>query len=86
VTLSFILIVCFVAGLASVLLHLLAIKVFPSLGLLDFPERYGLKRARLPYPTGIAVVLSGLGAVAALLLIIVPVTMESSTRYSCLAT
>ncbi len=65
-TLSFILIVCFVAGSASVLLHLLAIKVFPSLGLLDFPERYGLTRARLPYPTGIAVVLSGLGAVAAL--------------------
>lgn len=36
-----------------VLLHLLALRVFPRVGLLDFPERYGLKRARLPYPTGI---------------------------------
>ena len=27
--------------------------VFPKIGLLDFPQRYGLKRARLPYPTGI---------------------------------
>ncbi|MFH0770515.1 MAG: MraY family glycosyltransferase [Candidatus Peregrinibacteria bacterium] len=29
------------------------LRLFPKLGLLDFPERYGLKRARLPYPTGI---------------------------------
>ncbi len=33
--------------------HLLALKLFPRWGLLDFPERYQLKRARLPYPTGI---------------------------------
>jgi len=37
----------------AVLLHLLALRAFPRLGLLDFPERYGLKRPRLPYPTGI---------------------------------
>ncbi len=41
------------AFFAVVLLHALALVVFPRIGLLDFPERYGLKRARLPYPTGI---------------------------------
>ncbi len=41
------------AFLLSAALHLLALRVFPRLGLLDFPERYGLTRARLPYPTGI---------------------------------
>ncbi len=30
-----------------------AVKVFPRWSLLDFPERYGLKRRRLPYPAGI---------------------------------
>jgi UDP-N-acetylmuramyl pentapeptide phosphotransferase/UDP-N-acetylglucosamine-1-phosphate transferase len=35
------------------MLHLLALKVFPRLGLLDRPERYGLSRCPLPYPTGI---------------------------------
>ncbi|HRH93464.1 MAG TPA: MraY family glycosyltransferase [Candidatus Peribacteria bacterium] len=47
----------FVLPAAALLLtffgHLAALKVFPKLGLLDFPERYGHKRARLPYPTGI---------------------------------
>lgn len=36
-----------------VLLHLAALRLFPRWGLLDFPERYGLHRPRLPYPTGI---------------------------------
>lgn len=36
-----------------VVLHMAALRVFPRLGLLDFPNRYGLKRPRLPYPTGI---------------------------------
>src|SRR3989338_2326650 len=36
-----------------VVLHIAALRVFPNLNLLDFPERYGLKRKRLPYPTGI---------------------------------
>jgi UDP-GlcNAc:undecaprenyl-phosphate GlcNAc-1-phosphate transferase len=36
----------------------LALRFFPRLGLLDFPERYGLKRARLPYPTGLVAVVT----------------------------
>ncbi|HAI98475.1 TPA: hypothetical protein DCL30_02935 [Candidatus Peribacteria bacterium] len=41
-----------------VILHLFALKFFPRWGLLDFPERYGLKRPRLPYPTGVAAVIT----------------------------
>ncbi|MEK7563089.1 MAG: MraY family glycosyltransferase [Patescibacteria group bacterium] len=37
----------------TALLHLAALRLFPRLHLLDFPERYGLTRRRLPYPTGI---------------------------------
>lgn len=40
------------AFLAAILLHACALKLFPRVGLLDFPERYGLRRGRLPYPTG----------------------------------
>jgi UDP-GlcNAc:undecaprenyl-phosphate/decaprenyl-phosphate GlcNAc-1-phosphate transferase len=36
--------------------YMLAILVFPRLQLLDFPERYGLSRRRLPYPAGIVAV------------------------------
>ncbi|PID70663.1 hypothetical protein CSB37_01095 [bacterium DOLZORAL124_38_8] len=32
----------------------LAVQYFPKLNLLDFPERYGLKRAKIPYPGGLA--------------------------------
>jgi len=32
---------------------LVALKLFPRLGWMDFPERYGLKRDRLPYPGGL---------------------------------
>ncbi len=39
-------------GLA-LLLHWGALRWFPRWGWLDFPERYGLNRKRLPYPTGI---------------------------------
>lgn len=42
----------------AVLFHLAAVRMFPKFGLLDFPERYGLKRSRLPYPTGILSVLT----------------------------
>ncbi len=42
-----------IAFLGCAVLHLLALKIFPVWGLLDFPERYSLKRSRLPYPTGI---------------------------------
>ncbi len=37
----------------SFFLHALAIILFPKIHLLDRPERYGLKRPRLPYPTGV---------------------------------
>lgn len=38
-------------------LHVIAIKFFPPWGFLDFPDRYGLTRPQLPYPTGIIAVL-----------------------------
>ncbi len=41
------------AFVLTVLLHCGALYVFPKLQLLDFPERYGLTRKRLPYPSGI---------------------------------
>lgn len=46
------------AFLACVSLHATALRTFPKLGLLDFPERYGYARARLPYPTGIVCVIT----------------------------
>ncbi|MSR86942.1 undecaprenyl/decaprenyl-phosphate alpha-N-acetylglucosaminyl 1-phosphate transferase [Candidatus Peribacteria bacterium] len=42
----------------TVVLHFAALHVFPWLGLLDFPERYGLQRRPIPYPTGILAVLT----------------------------
>lgn len=42
----------------SVSLHLGIAKVLRSLGMLDFPEKYGLSRKKLPYPTGAAAVLT----------------------------
>ncbi len=41
------------AFVVAMTLHIIALQLFPRWTLLDFPERYGLKRARLPYPTGI---------------------------------
>lgn len=41
------------AFFACVLAHVAALSVFPRLGLLDSPERYGHERLPLPYPTGI---------------------------------
>lgn len=46
------------AFLACLSLHMTALRIFPKLGLLDFPERYGYARARLPYPTGIVCVVT----------------------------
>jgi UDP-GlcNAc:undecaprenyl-phosphate/decaprenyl-phosphate GlcNAc-1-phosphate transferase len=40
----------------TVLLHALALRLFPRWKLLDFPQRYNLKRTPLPYPTGILAV------------------------------
>ncbi len=42
--------------LVTICAYALTMKVFPILGLLDFPQRYGLRRGRLPYPTGIVAV------------------------------
>lgn len=47
--------------LGTVILYGLAMVVFPKIGLLDFPERYGLKRSRLPYPVGIVAIIAFLG-------------------------
>jgi len=38
-----------------------ALKLFPKYNLLDFPERYGLKRDRLPYPGGLVLWLLSFG-------------------------
>src|SRR5512136_2739522 len=37
----------------TVISVLIALKVFPKLGLMDRPEKYGLKRKPIPYPGGI---------------------------------
>ncbi len=42
---------------ASMVLHALALKLFPHMGLVDFPKRYGLTRSPIPYPTGIIAIL-----------------------------
>lgn len=39
-------------------LLLIAMKVFPKLGLMDRPEKYGLKRKPVPYPGGVLLYLS----------------------------
>ena len=51
----------FLAFAASAILHRIVLVLFPQLGLLDFHERYGQKRSRIPYPAGIAPVLLFLG-------------------------
>ncbi|MCF7830500.1 undecaprenyl/decaprenyl-phosphate alpha-N-acetylglucosaminyl 1-phosphate transferase [Candidatus Gracilibacteria bacterium] len=51
----------FLLGLViATLITYLAVEFFPSLGLLDYPERYGLKRSRLPYPGGLIFLVLGL--------------------------
>lgn len=46
------------AILLCVMLHKGILRFFPQWGLLDFPQRYGLKRAPLPYPSGIAAIMA----------------------------
>lgn len=41
----------------TTLLCFLALKLFPKLGLLDNPQKYGLKRKAIPYPGGILIFL-----------------------------
>ncbi len=57
----------FSGGVVAFALTQLAIKKFPKWKLLDFPERYGLKRDKLPYPGGLvflflAVIILGLSS------------------------
>ncbi len=46
--------------LFSFLLTGFAVKKFPQWGFLDFPERYGLTREKLPYPGGLIIFLLSL--------------------------
>ncbi len=51
----------FLAGvIGGMLLTIVSIWGFPRLGLLDFPERYGLSRKKIPYPGGLIVVVLAL--------------------------
>lgn len=65
------------AFLVSVIAHVLALRLFPKLHLLDFPHRYGLTRKPIPYPTGILTVV--LFLVMTPLLFALPLTMQSGT-------
>ncbi len=53
-----------IAFVLAVFGYVLSLKLFPALGLLDFPERYGLKRGRLPYPAGVVAIVVFLGVFA----------------------
>ena len=44
-------------GISGLLGTLFAVRYFPHIGLLDFPERYQLQRKKLPYPGGIILAL-----------------------------
>ena len=46
----------FFAGISALFIHF-SVKFFPKIGLLDFPERYGKSREKIPYPGGITLVL-----------------------------
>lgn len=52
--LSILFLIGIIAGLLSVWG---AVKLFPRLNLLDFPERYGLQRKKIPYPGGVILAL-----------------------------
>ena len=65
------------ALLASLVLHATALTLFPRLGLLDFPARYGLTRRPIPYPTGILTVIAFLLFFPALFGL--PLTVQSGT-------
>jgi UDP-N-acetylmuramyl pentapeptide phosphotransferase/UDP-N-acetylglucosamine-1-phosphate transferase len=64
----------FVAFCLGAVLHAAALTVFPRWKLLDFPERYGLRRAPIPYPTG----LIPLGLFVVFFLILQPATLETT--------
>ncbi|MBI4129317.1 undecaprenyl/decaprenyl-phosphate alpha-N-acetylglucosaminyl 1-phosphate transferase [Candidatus Peregrinibacteria bacterium] len=65
----------FLAFLLTTLFHLVAIRAFPRIGLLDFPERYGLHRPRIPYPTGIL-------AIITFLVFFIPLSTTANFQFS----
>ncbi len=44
-------------GIISALLIKFSVKIFPQIGLLDFPERYGKSREKIPYPGGLTLII-----------------------------
>ena len=52
------LIIPLLAFCVCAVLHCIAVRTFGKIGLLDFPQRYGITRERLPYPTGILAVIT----------------------------
>lgn len=50
----------FIGITISLILTLLSLVLFPKLGLLDFPQRYGLSRSPIPYPGGLIFLLLSL--------------------------
>ena len=57
-------IIALVSFLLSLVGVLLALKIFPKIGLMDRPKKYGLNRAPIPYYGGIVIFLVFLIAVA----------------------
>lgn len=49
--------------LATLFAYRIAKPLFQRMHLLDFPERYGLQRPRIPYPTGIVAIMIFIGVV-----------------------
>ena len=52
---SYIITIIFVGFLTGLFGLLITLFVFPKIGLLDFPERYGLTREKIAYPAGISI-------------------------------
>jgi UDP-GlcNAc:undecaprenyl-phosphate GlcNAc-1-phosphate transferase len=50
-------------GIISAFLTFFFVKIFVRYKILDFPEKYGLRRMPVPYPLGIAFVLGSMGVV-----------------------
>lgn len=66
------------AFLLSTIGYLIALVTFPRIGLLDFPERYNLRRKRIPYPTGII-------AITVFLFILPRITAITTKEYGIIA-
>jgi UDP-GlcNAc:undecaprenyl-phosphate/decaprenyl-phosphate GlcNAc-1-phosphate transferase len=80
-------------AVAAILAYTGSLWLLPALGLLDFPERYGLQRPRLPYPAGtvaiaifivsapwiLAMDLRGIGVLIAILLLGITCCIDDRT-------